>query len=198
MGGRSRSQFQKADLFEVFHRIGETLKIRELPNTYTDWQVDRQRHIVRDLTYSKHTSMLFAQYRKHLGMWRYLLLLEVQGLLVPNEVRRMLKLNANILISGMVQTYSVIGTGGIQSLVHTLLRSRTNNHALPRLHSQQNDLRRYVETNGHDAGTDTSGDEEIVVVFDDMSARIPLSETRWLDHAADEWKPHLPAVSVSR
>ena len=65
--------------------------------------------------------MLFAQYRKHLGMWRYRLLLEVQGLLVPNEVRRMLKLNSNILISGMVQTYGVIGTSSLQSLVHTLL-----------------------------------------------------------------------------
>ena len=118
---RPLSQSQKTDLFEVFHRIGDALKVSELPNTYAEWQADRKKHIVRDLTNSKYTSMLFAQYRKHLGMWRYRLLIEVQGLLVPNEVRRMLKLNSNILISGMVQTYGVINTSSLQSLVHTLL-----------------------------------------------------------------------------
>ena len=118
---RPLSQSQKTDLFEVFRRIGEALNIPELPTTYDEWQVDRKRHIVRDLTYSKHTSMLFDRYRKHLGMWRYRLLVEVQGVLVPAEVRRMLKLNSNILISGMVQTYGVIGASSIQSLVHTLL-----------------------------------------------------------------------------
>ena len=39
-------------------------------NRAVDWRVDRRAHIVRDLSYSKHTSMLFRQYRKHLGWWR--------------------------------------------------------------------------------------------------------------------------------
>ena len=118
---RPLSQSQKTDLFEVFLRIGEALLIPELPGSYAEWQLDRRRHLVRDLTYSKHTSMLYEAYRRHLGFLRYFLLLEVQALLVPNEVRRLLHLNSNPLISGLAQIYGIIGTGNVQSLVHTLL-----------------------------------------------------------------------------
>ena len=115
------SECQKSELFEVFLRIGEALHITELPKTYSDWQSDRHRHLTRDLTYSKHTAMLYQSYRKHLGAWRYYLLLEVQALLVPNRVRQLLHLNSNPLISGLARTYGIIGTASLQSLVHTLL-----------------------------------------------------------------------------
>lgn len=112
---------QKSDLFEVFLRIGEALHIPELPKTYSDWQLDRRRHLVRDLTYSKHTARLYESYRKHLGAWRYFLLLEVQALLVPDTVRQLLHLNSSDFISGLARTYGMIGSGPLQSLVHTLL-----------------------------------------------------------------------------
>jgi len=118
---RPLSQSQKTELFEVFLRIGEALSIPELPGTYAEWQPDRRRHLARDLTYSKHTSMLYSAYRRHLGVLRYYLLLEVQALLVPEQVRRLLHLNSNPLVSGLAQIYGFIGTGNIQSLVHTLL-----------------------------------------------------------------------------
>lgn len=118
---RPLSESQKSELFEVFLRIGEALSIPKLPATYAEWEVDRREHLVRDLTYSKHTSMLYAAYRRHLGLLRYYLLLEVQALLVPDQVRRLLRLNSNPLVSGLAQMYGIIGTGGIQSLVHTLL-----------------------------------------------------------------------------
>jgi ER-bound oxygenase mpaB/B'/Rubber oxygenase, catalytic domain len=115
------SQRQKSDLFEVFGRIGEGLYIPELPRTYAEWKLDRRRHLLRDLHYSKHTSLLYRAYRKHLGSWRYYLLLEVQALLVPDEVRRLLHLNANKLISGVAQTYGMINGASLRSLVHSLL-----------------------------------------------------------------------------
>ena len=115
------SQRQKSDLFDVFRRIGECLHVPALPRTYAEWKLDRHRHMIRDLRYSKHTSMLFKAYRKHLGTWRYYLLLEVQSLLVPEEVRRLLHLNPNKLISGLAQTYAIVNTHNLQSLVHTLL-----------------------------------------------------------------------------
>jgi hypothetical protein len=115
------SQSQKNDVFEVFQRIGEALNIKELPTTYSEWQTDRRQHLMRDLVYSKHTSMLYDSYRKHLGPLRYSLLLEVQSVLVPNEVRRLLRLNSNVIMSGMAQTYGLIGRGHLRSLVHTLL-----------------------------------------------------------------------------
>ena len=118
---RPLTEPQKHDLFEVFLRIGEGLHVRELPQTYAEWQPDRQRHLLRDLRYSKHTSMLFEAYRRHLGAWRYHLLLEVQALLVPDEVRRLLNLNPNRVISGMVQTYGIVNRFNLRSLVHGLL-----------------------------------------------------------------------------
>jgi uncharacterized protein (DUF2236 family) len=115
------SQSQKNDVFEVFLRIGEALNVQALPTTYAEWQTDRGQHLIRDLVYSKHTSMLYESYRQHLGLLRYCLLLEVQTVLVPNEVRRLLHLNSNVIMSGMAQTYGLIGRGHIRSLVHTLL-----------------------------------------------------------------------------
>jgi hypothetical protein len=112
---------QKNDLFEVFLRIGEGLHVQELPANYAEWQQDRRRHLLRDLHYSKHTSMLFQSYRRHLGAWRYYLLLEVQALLVPDEVSRLLHLNTSKLISGLVQTYGIVSSFNLQSLVHSLL-----------------------------------------------------------------------------
>jgi uncharacterized protein (DUF2236 family) len=115
------SSAQKNDLFEVFLRIGEGLNVPELPKTYAEWQRDRHGHLVRDLSYSKHTAMLYQAYRRHLGVWRYYLLLEVQALLVPKEVRRLLQLNSNSIVAGVAQTYGLINNGNLQSLVHSFL-----------------------------------------------------------------------------
>ena len=118
---RPLSQTQKNDLFEVFLRIGEALHVQQLPKSYAEWRLDRRRHLVQDLTFSKHTAMLYESYRRHLGVWRYYLLLEVQALLAPPEVRRLLRLNSNPLISGLAQTYGMLGGRNLQSLAHTLL-----------------------------------------------------------------------------
>lgn len=115
------SPAQKGELFEVFLRIGEALHIPVLPQSYAEWKLDRHEHIVRDLNYSKHTAMLFQSYRRELGWWRYSLLLEVQGVLVPNEVRRLLHLQSSSLISAAAQTYGIVGRRHIQSMVHNLL-----------------------------------------------------------------------------
>ena len=115
------SKLEKRELFEVFLRIGKGLYIADLPRTYEEWEVDRREHMGRDLVNSKHTSMLFRQYRRHLGLWRYQLLREVQAVLVPDEVRRLLNFNSNKLISGLVQTYGIITGGNVRSLVHSLL-----------------------------------------------------------------------------
>jgi len=115
------SNSERNELYSVFLRIGEGLSIPDLPATYEEWRVDRQRHMVRDLTYSRHSSLLFKSYRAHLGVWRYYLLLQVQALLVPAEVRRLLHLNPNSLISGAVQTYGLVTALNLQSIVHSVL-----------------------------------------------------------------------------
>ena len=118
---RPLSARERDEIFSVFHRIGEGLSIRELPETYAEWQLDRHRHLARDLSYSPHTALLYRQYRVHLGVWRYNLLLQIQALLVPKLVRRMLHLNQNKFIQTLVQTYGIVNAFKLQSIVHSLL-----------------------------------------------------------------------------
>jgi hypothetical protein len=115
------SQDQKEDLFSVFRRIGERLHVKELPSTYAEWRVDRVRHLRRDLVYSRHTSLLFRSYRRHLGFWRYYLLREIQALLVPDEVRSLLELDPSRLFSTLAKSYAIVEKCNLRSLVHTLL-----------------------------------------------------------------------------
>ena len=118
---RPLSAAERNELYDVFLRIGKGLSIVDLPLSYEEWQVDRQKHLVRDLNASKHTSLLFQSYRKHLGAWRYYLLLQVQALLVPKHVRQLLRLTPNPVISGAVQTYGLVTMLNLQSIVHSLL-----------------------------------------------------------------------------
>jgi len=115
------SKAQQCELYEVFLRIGKEMYIPQLPSTYDEWKTDRREHMARDLVYSKHTAMLFRQYRRHLGWCRYQLMLEVQSVLVPEHVCRLLDFRSNKLISGLVGTYGFITGGNVRSLVHGLL-----------------------------------------------------------------------------
>ena len=118
---RPLSNTQQDELYSVFRRVGEGLHIPELPATYAEWRGDRERHLDRDLVYSRHTSLLYKQYSRHLGLWRYHILLEVQALLVPNKVRRLLHLSPNQLFAQLVGAYGIVQKCNLQSVVHTLL-----------------------------------------------------------------------------
>ena len=112
---------EREELYAVFRRTGEGLRITELPAGYAEWQEDRRRHLDRDLAYSDYTALLFRQYRRHLGAWRYHLLLQVQALLVPDRVRRLLRLDPQGLLASLIQTYEIVDRFSLQSLVHRVL-----------------------------------------------------------------------------
>jgi hypothetical protein len=118
---RPLSADQQKDLYTVFRRIGEELHIPELPATHAEWRVDRRRHITRDLVYSQHTGLLYEQYRRHLGLWRYHLLLQVQALLVPDHVCRLLRLSPNMLLGAVIPAYGIVEQCNLQSVIHGLL-----------------------------------------------------------------------------
>jgi uncharacterized protein (DUF2236 family) len=112
---------EQQDLYAVFHRVGDALDIPELPASYAEWQVDRERHLARDLTYSRHTALLYAQYRRHLGRWRYEVLLQVQALLAPVRVRRLLRLKPEPLLGELSRLYGRCGQLPLRPLVQWLL-----------------------------------------------------------------------------
>jgi hypothetical protein len=118
---RPLSVAERQDLYGVFRRIGAGLHIGELPEKYEEWQQDRQLHLNRDLAYSTYTSLLFSQYRRQLGAWRYEILLQVQALLVPDRVRELLRLRPVEVLPYLIGWYSIVDQFGIQSVARLVL-----------------------------------------------------------------------------
>lgn len=115
------SAAERVELYAVFRRVGEGLKIKELPEDYEQWRTDRQTHLRQDIVFSKHTALLYAQYRKRLGEWRYRILLQVQGELAPERVLRLLRLRRSAIFSALVGGYGYLMAPELKPLVRRLL-----------------------------------------------------------------------------
>ncbi|KAA3437576.1 oxygenase MpaB family protein [Rufibacter hautae] len=96
---------EKAEVFEVFYRVGFRMGLKELPSSYPEWLVSREEHLCQDLAMSHYTHNLFQQYQKHLGNIRYRLLLEAQILVVPDHVKELLGFRKTSLITPLLHGY---------------------------------------------------------------------------------------------
>jgi hypothetical protein len=112
---------ERQDLYAVFRRVGVGLDVPELPPDYTAWRADRERHLARDLAYSDCTARLYARYRRRLGAWRYALLLQVQALLAPRQVRRLLRLEPCPMLACALRTFGPCDLPGLRGLAHRFL-----------------------------------------------------------------------------
>lgn len=98
---------EKEEVFNVFHRVGHHMGIKGLPKTFAEWEEMRQKHLEENMQYSHYTRDLFRQYRKHLGLVRYKLLLEVQILEVPSRVRELLGLREISVLHPVIVFYKL-------------------------------------------------------------------------------------------
>jgi hypothetical protein len=112
---------EREELYAVFRRVGEGLNVKALPEDYERWRADRRAHMERDLARGRHTAQLYDSYRRHLGEWRYQLLLQVQALLVPERVRGLLRLRRRTLFSAAVDVYASLPLPGLRPLLRRLL-----------------------------------------------------------------------------
>lgn len=113
---RKLTYAEKEETFAVFHAIGSRMGIEALPPTLNEWFVMRTKHLQQNLLCSNLTLHLYQQYKKHLGFARYFLLKQVQVLLVPVCVRRLLLLNNTPWLWPVVQAYkcsSVLKLDGV-------------------------------------------------------------------------------------
>jgi uncharacterized protein (DUF2236 family) len=83
---------EKEEIYHVFYRVGDRMGLTSLPAKYEDWLVSQEEHLKNDLVKSKYTTDLFLQYKKHLGSFRYSILLQAQILVIPERVRVLLGL----------------------------------------------------------------------------------------------------------
>jgi uncharacterized protein (DUF2236 family) len=98
---------EKADVFEVFHRVGIRMQLTGLPASYPEWVTMREEHLQQNLINSEFTADLYRQYKKHLGTMRYAIVKQVQGQLVPERVKNLLPLVKIQWIAPVLQCYKL-------------------------------------------------------------------------------------------
>ena len=118
---RPMSADEQGELYDVFKRVGTGLRIPDLPSSYAAWRIDRDSHLRRDLVRSDGTDALYAQYRKHLGAWRYRLLLRIQAVLAPGYVRGLLGMKPAGWLRSVVRAYPLLVRVGLRPMIQRLL-----------------------------------------------------------------------------
>ena len=98
---------EREELFDVFLRVGKRMGLQDLPSSYEEWSIDRNKHLENDLASSNFTKDLYKQYRVHLGGWRYDILVEVQKLIVPTQVNELLRFQGKSKVRGLVSLYKI-------------------------------------------------------------------------------------------
>ena len=98
---------EKEEVFDVFYRFGAQMKLEGLPKTYNDWLIMREEHLINNLAISIYTVDLYKQYKKHLGIIRFKLLLEGQILVVPPAVNKLLKLGKFSFLGVVLPVYKL-------------------------------------------------------------------------------------------
>jgi uncharacterized protein (DUF2236 family) len=91
---RRLTDAEKAEMFDVFYRVGVRMGLVGLPASYPEWLIMRESHLQQNLLHSHFTGDLYVQYRKNLGFVRYWLLKQAQVLVVPERVNELLELGS--------------------------------------------------------------------------------------------------------
>lgn len=99
---------EKEEVYDVFYRVGDRMGLKELPWKFSEWLLSREHHLLHDLTVSEYTTDLFRQYKKHLGSFRYRILIESQKLVVPPRVSSLLKFRTTKVLKTMIPLYRLI------------------------------------------------------------------------------------------
>lgn len=112
---------EKQEVFNVFFRVGKRMNLKDLPETYESFKKMRKLHLEQHLLFSEYTAHLYKQYRKHLGLFRYRLLLETQMLITPRKVRNFLGFRSFSLLSPMIPVYKLSKNIRLDWLLKSLL-----------------------------------------------------------------------------
>ena len=104
---RKLTDKEKADLFDVFYRMGQRMGLKGLPGDFNQWLIMRGEHLQNDLEKTDLTIDLYKQYKKHLGNTRYFLLTESQKLVCPNHVKHLLGFGKIKWITPLLFTYKL-------------------------------------------------------------------------------------------
>lgn len=102
------SQAEKAEVFDVFNRVGKRMQLTGLPADYPQYLKMRKEHLETNLINSAFTIDLYQQYKKHLGFARYQILKQAQLLTVPVQVSQQLPLGKTAWLWPVLKAYKAI------------------------------------------------------------------------------------------
>ncbi|MEE1946356.1 oxygenase MpaB family protein [Pedobacter sp. KR3-3] len=118
---RKLDMAEKEEVFDVFYRLGTRMRLKDLPNNYEQWLVQRNSALATNLQYGDFTKDLYLQYRKHLGALRFFILKQAQRLLVPQKVNELLGFGKNPLAVVILGSYKMSRLVGLQQLLKNAL-----------------------------------------------------------------------------
>jgi uncharacterized protein (DUF2236 family) len=99
---------EKDEVVSTFARIGRQMHITDIPDNYSEWKKRYDLQLTHSLHKSSFTEDLFQQYKKHLGAFRYFLLLDIQRMLVSKYVNNLLSLGRARLVQLLLPVYRQI------------------------------------------------------------------------------------------
>ena len=112
---------EKEEIFDVFNKVGIRMGLKNLPNNFNEWSVDRNLHLENDLQKGTFTIHLFEQYKKHLGGFRYFILIQIQQILVPKIVHQKLFKTSFFPTIIMLKTYKFSRKMHLDWLIKSLI-----------------------------------------------------------------------------
>ncbi|MBX3241086.1 MAG: DUF2236 domain-containing protein [Chitinophagaceae bacterium] len=118
---RKLSTDEKEEVVNVFTRVGRRMEIEQLPTDYASWKGMYILHLSNNLERSNYTDDLYAQYKKHLGIFRYYILLNVQWMIASAKVKNLLRLKRTTFFSGVIPFYKLCKTIKLDGFLKSLL-----------------------------------------------------------------------------
>jgi hypothetical protein len=108
----SLSEQERMSYFEAVMALGQSMHLQDLPQTYEQYQQQREHHLQNDYEFSSLSQQLMNGYRKALGPVRYWLLRLVQACIVPKEIAQVLGFTPNPVIKALLRLYRYLPGGG--------------------------------------------------------------------------------------
>jgi len=118
---RKLTEEEKDEIVEVFYRMATRMGLQHIPSSYEAWHSEYAHQQSSNLQYSKYTEDLFKQYKKHLGSFRYYILLESQKLVANKVVLDHLSFRNGSSIKPLVSVYKVFRRMNAEWFIQSIL-----------------------------------------------------------------------------
>ncbi|MCF0054995.1 oxygenase MpaB family protein [Dyadobacter sp. CY356] len=118
---RKLTESEKDELFQTFLRVGLRMKISGLPENFAAWRTMREQQLMEDLVNGNFTIDLYKQYKKHLGIFRYHMLMQVQVMIVPQRVNKLLLLGRIPWLVPVISAYKLTRLLGFEKLIRNAI-----------------------------------------------------------------------------